>query len=245
MRRVKRLDLETKAQKYLTNKQQQANHKLALGLLDTTTEWKNARQTKTMEKVLNVLQTMMGDRQRCMYCLDSHGSDIEHFRPKAKFEKRMFRWRNLLLCCTECGRLKGNAFPVDGKKPLLIDPTKEEPWLHLDFDPTTGNVVALFDSSTNTFSVKGEQTVNTLQLDRREALAAGYKKTFKMLSKIVVDFLNPSTTNIDLISKLCEADEHGLLGWIVFSTGNQFPPFNQLAQNPLLWADLKNSLVNV
>ena len=74
--------------------------------------------------VLTSLQTMMGERQRCMYCLDSHGSAIEHFRPKAAYPARMYHWPNLLLCCTECGRLKGNQFPLAGRQALLIDPSR-------------------------------------------------------------------------------------------------------------------------
>ncbi len=238
MRRVKRLNLEIRVQSYLSKRQKQANQKLIKGSLDTTTEWKNARQTKTIEKVLKALQAMMGDRQRCMYCLDSHGSDIEHFRPKAAFPKRMFRWRNLLLCCSECGRLKSDSFPVDGKKPLLIDPTKEEPWLHLDFDPQTGNIVPRFNPNTMTFSEKGEQTVITLQLDQREALAAGYKKTFKNLSEEIRHFLdNPDNSIDELIAKLQEKDEHGLLGWIFLGTGSFVNPFNELqSTNPSVWS---------
>lgn len=97
MRRIKRLKLDNRTQSYLHRKQVEVNQKLAAGDLDTTSLWKNARQTNTLSKALSVLQ-------------------------------RMFKWRNLLLCCSECGRLKGNRFPLQGKKPLLIDPTKEQPW---------------------------------------------------------------------------------------------------------------------
>ena len=94
-----------------------------------------------------------GLRQRCMYCLDSHGSDIEHFRPKAPYPKSMYQWTNLLLCCTHCGRLTGNQFPLAGRSALLVDPTKENPWDSLDFDPTTGNISARFNATLNAWSV--------------------------------------------------------------------------------------------
>jgi uncharacterized protein (TIGR02646 family) len=180
---------------------------------------------------------MMGKRERCMYCLDSHGSDIEHFRPKATFPKRMFRWRNLLLCCTECGRFKGIQFPLQGKRPLLIDPSKEEPWRYLDFDPDTGNVIARFDLQAGTYSPKGEKTEEILQLDRREALAAGYQKTYRRLCKKVQRFLDEPNLSADkLIAELQEADDHGLLGWCFFGTGQDETPFKDFEQqHPLLW----------
>lgn len=245
MRRIKRLKLDNRTQSYLSKKQKEANQKLAAGNLDTTSLWKNARQTKTLSKALSVLQRMMGERQRCMYCMDSHGSDIEHFRPKAVYPKRMFKWRNLLLCCSECGRLKGNRFPLQGNKPLLIDPTKEQPWRYIDFDPVTGNIVARFDPSLGDYSAKGDATVNTLQLDRREALAAGYKKTFNRLVRTVSTFLNTPDDSADLIAKLREEDDHGLLGWIFVGTGKQVEPFAQLRQSqPAIWTACLAALTN-
>lgn len=237
MRRVKRLTLNETAKKYLNKRQEKANQKKIAGTLDIEKEWKGARQTKTMESVLKTLQKMMGSRERCMYCLDSHGSDIEHFRPKATYSNCMFRWPNFLLCCTECGRFKGSQFPLIGNRRLLIDPTREEPWRYLDFDPVTGNITARFDASLNDWSAKGSKTVEILQLDRREALAAGYLKTFQRLAKIVRDFLNdPVIPAQKLADSLWDADDHGLLGWVFVGTGQNESPFDQLhAGHPAIW----------
>ena len=220
MRGVKRLPLKVEVHDYLNQRQKQANVKLTCGSLDTSSEWKGARQTQEMAEVVATLKRMSGERERCMYCLDSHGSDIEHFRPKAVYPKRMFRWRNLLLCCTECGRFKGNQFPLQGKRPLLIDPSKEEPWHYLDFDPDTGNLIARFDLQQNAFSPKGEKTVEILQLDRREALSAGYLKTYRHICKKVQRFIDAPNLSVDkFISELREVDDHGLLGWFFIGTG--------------------------
>ncbi len=241
MRRVKRLPLEVKAQIYLNQQQKQANVKLASGNLNTSSEWKSARQTQAMVAVLKTLQKIMGMRERCMYCLDSHGSDIEHFRPKAVYPKRMFRWRNVLLCCTECGRFKGNQFPLQGKRPLLIDPSKEEPWRYLDFDADTGNICARFDPHDNAYCLKGEKTVEILQLDRREALSTGYLKTYHRISNKIRRFLDESNPSAGkLINELQEADEHGLLGWCLIGTGQNETPFLELRlQYPDVWAECK------
>ena len=244
MRKINRIPLSATVIAYLKQRQQRVNHKLIEGNLDTTQEWSSARQTKNMGDILSALRQMIGKHERCMYCLDSHGSDIEHFRPKSLYPKRMFLWRNLLLCCTECGRFKGNQFPLDGKRPLLIDPSKEEPWRYLDFDPDTGNITARFDLQTYEYFAKGEKTVEVLQLDRREALAAGYIKTYHRLSNKIQRFLNePYPLANNFINELKEADDHGLLGWCFLGTGQNEMPFKEFRQYyPNLWLDCARAL---
>ncbi len=237
MRRVIRQTLDAAVQNDLNRRQTEADQKQLAGTLQPTNEWKAARRNQSLHSVLAVLRSMMGDRERCMYCLDSHGSDIEHFWPKTPYPEKMFRWPNLLLCCTECGRFKGEQFPLDNNAPHLIDPTAEDPWLHLDFDPDTGNIVARFDTQINDWSSKGQKTVEILQLDRREALAVGYQKTFSRLSSVIEQWQGQDGTANDLIASLLSADDHGLLGWCVLGTGQTVSPFRELqAQHPGTWA---------
>lgn len=237
MRRITREALDADVQENLDQRQAQVNRKQAAGSLQVNEEWQTARQSTTLKAIAVTLKHMMGARERCMYCMDSHGSDIEHFWPKAIYPERLFIWPNLLLCCTECGRLKGDRFPLDKELPLLVDPTAEEPWLYLDFDPTTGNVVARFDTEANDWSSKGLNTVEVLQLDRREALATGYRRTFRRLSALVERSLNDQAINADcLVTELREADDHGLLGWCFIGTGQSLPPFRELRiQHPDIW----------
>lgn len=243
MRRIQRVAVNTVAQTYLEQRQAKANKQLSNGSLNTEREWKSARQTEKMSKVFATLQSMMGVRQRCMYCLDSHGCDIEHFRPKSSYPKWMFKWNNLLLCCTECGRIKGSQFPLSGRCPMLIDPTKEEPWDYLDFDPITGNMTARFDLQANDFFAKGQRTVSTLQLDRREALAAGYVHTYQKLCTVINKFLHiPTEAAGDLIDELLREDERGLLGWFFKGAGQNEAPFSQLkTQHPAVWQSCRTA----
>ena len=239
MRRVTRAQLEGDILGKLRQRQAKANRKRADGSLDIEQEWKAARGTRPLKTVFATLKEMMGTRERCMYCLDSHGTDIEHFWPKTPYPEKMFVWPNLLLCCTECGRLKGDRFPLAEDQPLLVDPTAEDPWLHLDFDPITGNVVARFDVRANDWSPKGLKTVEVLQLDRREALATGYRKTFLRLSALVEQSLaTGKPTAADLMNALREIDDHGLLGWCFLGSGNIAKPFNTLRKHhPQIWAE--------
>jgi uncharacterized protein (TIGR02646 family) len=197
-----------------------------------------------MKDVQSALRKMMGHRERCMYCLDSHGSDIEHFWPKTPFPERMFLWPNLLLCCGECNGFKGDRFPLQGGQPLLIDPTEEDPWCHLDFDPDTGNLAARFDPQASAYSVKGERTVEILKLDQREALAAGHLKTWNRLVKIVREHMaNPAPDGAALAMELIHADEHGLLGWCFDGAGHSESPFRDLRDRmPQVWAECATAI---
>jgi uncharacterized protein (TIGR02646 family) len=237
MRRVRRLPLDQAVQSTLDERQAEVNRKRNDPDFSATGEWDGARKTQSLKSVLAMLWRMMGERQRCMYCLDSHGTDIEHFWPKTPYPERMFVWSNLLLCCVECGRFKGNQFPLEQGLPLLVDPTAEDPWLFLDFDPATGNVVPRFDRDLNHYSIKGTETVKLLQLDRREAMAAGYKKTVNGLSRLVESVVNQSNPTEDVvIAELREADDHGLLGWCLWGSGQNERPFSDLRkQHPALW----------
>ncbi|EXJ14457.1 hypothetical protein D779_2598 [Imhoffiella purpurea] len=182
---------------------------------------------------------MAGDTERCMYCEDSHGSDIEHFWPKSHYPEQMFVWRNLLLCCTECGRLKGTRFPLDETDdPLLLDPTSEDPWQHLDFDPETGNIVPRFDIEQNAFSRKGDSTVAILELDRREALARVYLRTYRRLVQITADAIDDANPNLDyLVERLRAADDHGLIAWCLHGAGKTMDPFCVLREkHPDVWS---------
>jgi uncharacterized protein (TIGR02646 family) len=233
MRRVHRLALPAAAKSYLD---QRCLATIATANVDNA--WKAARQTRRMKAVLGVLQQMAGARERCMYCVDSNGSDIEHFWPKSMYPARAFVWSNMLLCCTECGRFKGAQFPMSQTgEPLLVDPSAEDPWDHLDFDPDTGNLTARYDVASDAPSVKGECTVRVLQLDRREGMAEGYRRTFLRLAACVRQALTVDTIDAEnLAATLQQADDHGLLGWCLGPVGERVQPFAELRRrSPDAW----------
>jgi uncharacterized protein (TIGR02646 family) len=260
VRYVNRPPLGSKESKYLAKKEAEyrivpgANYLLKLQTptksktkaapkgkpVEITAAWKSARETQTMNAVLGLLQTMTGSRHRCMYCLDSHGSDIDHFRPKAKFPEKMFNWENLVLSCTPCGRYKGDVFPEANSKALLIDPTSVDPWEHLDFDPETGNLTARFDLATDSFSPMGETTVKQLRLDAREGLSTGYLKTYarvvayveRSLPLIAKGSLDPEL----FATEIAQSDDHGLSGWFFSQRGQTVPVFARLfKESPESW----------
>ena len=237
MRSIRRAPLDAALESNLRARQAAIDAALANGVPPSKSSWNTARQSTQILAILGVLHDMAGTPQRCMYCLDSHGTDIEHFWPKARYPERMFVWLNFLLCCSECGRIKGDKFPLIDTEPLLLDPTVDDPWAHLHFDPETGNLVAMWDVATSNYSAKGRATVETFRLDRREALAVQYQRTHGRLSAVVQKQLEDSAFNGDSLAEaLRSVDDHGLLGWCFLGTGQRSPPFAQLKHSqPDTW----------
>src|SRR5262245_9922638 len=107
--------------------------------------WKRFRSTVGCKSVEKALGAMSGIRQRCAYCSDSHASDIDHFIPIAVDFSGTFRWLNMLWVCSRCNRTKGARFPVDQSgEPLLVDPTKFDPWSKLTLDTSSGVIAARY-----------------------------------------------------------------------------------------------------
>ncbi len=243
MRFVQRKPISDSAEKYLSTQRTNIGKSSKKADFSSTTHWENRRDTIVKHGILGILKEMAGSRERCMYCLDSHATDIEHHHPKslAPYSK-MFEWANFLLCCTDCGRIKSNQFPLDENAlPLLINPSEENPWQYLDFDPLTGNITATYQVLQKGFSKKGQVTVEVLALDAREQLAKGYFKTWNRLVKAVEKFLKTPYLASEFIDKLLEKDDHHLLGWCFHGTGENEYPFNELKQrHPQLWQSFVN-----
>jgi uncharacterized protein (TIGR02646 family) len=240
MRRVRRAPLLPDTQAALDCKQAQIDEIRRQPTADIEAFWKSARQTKCIHSVLTTLKSMAGDTERCMYCSDSHGTDIDHFWPKKHFPERMFRWPNLLLACAECNRFKDDELPTKDGIPMFVDPTLDDPWEFLDYHPPTGNLVPRYASPC---MLKGELTVTILHLDSREALANAYKRTYRRIIGVVNNFMGEvSPSSESVIHQLGEADDRGLLGWCFSECGSKWNPFSELAlHKPDIWLCCVNS----
>ena len=126
----------------------------------------------------------------CCYCESyAHpGSGVvEHHRPRIGVQgENPYRhlhldWRNLYWACPVCDRYKGNRFPqmgstlperpyletVEFEEPGLLDPCRDNPDDHLEFDET-GQVSAL--------SVRGDITIKLLDLNRRQLIQTRFEQ---------------------------------------------------------------------
>ncbi len=103
--------------------------------------WSNFRRSTTGRAVYAALQDVF--HSKCAFCERVNARTADHFYPRATYPKRMFRWPNLLLCCGECNPVKGDYFPFLNGRPVLIDPTREDPLDFFTWDLTTGAMEAV------------------------------------------------------------------------------------------------------
>ena len=133
--------------------------------------WQSARREKA--GIRRHLNQMAPGVQRCMYCADNLGTDIDHFEPIKESPAGTFLWPNHLLACSFCNsNQKRDLFPRDlAGRPLLIDPTQEDPVSHLRLILRTGEYRAL--------SARGTSTIDVFGLNRRD-LTRGRAAAFEM-----------------------------------------------------------------
>lgn len=130
---------------------------------------------------------------KCAFCeshaeLPENG-DVGHFRPKSNastsgtvdptyYAWLAYEWQNLLLICNECSRAGGSQFPVDGQRAArmasveecrkvevgtVIDPTYDEPSVHLAFSP---------NGRCEPLSLRGLKTIDVFDLNREALVRA-------------------------------------------------------------------------
>lgn len=144
----------------------------------------DSKPKAAFDEVRDALRQMARGRERCMYCEDSAGTDIEHFWPKATYPNRAFQWENYLLACSHCNsNQKRERFPLTDGRPDLIDPSVEDPAEHLDLVPTSGAFRAVGpkgQASIEVFDLNGEQG--------RKILPEGRLKTLRILQSLLLDY---------------------------------------------------------
>jgi hypothetical protein len=131
--------------------------------------WRAARTEKA--GIRDHLVKMAPGVQRCMYCGDSLGTDVDHFEPIREFPAGTFAWLNHLLACSYCNsNAKRDLFPRDDAgRPLLIDPTRDDPARHLRLILRTGTYRPL--------SPMGEASIRVFGLNRAD-LTRGREAAF-------------------------------------------------------------------
>jgi len=143
--------------------------------------WKSAINERTGIK--DALLSMAAGIERCMYCGDSRGTDIDHFEPIRFAPLRTFDWWNHLLACSTCNsNAKRDAYPCDEHgDSLLVNPSAEEPSDHLELTLSEGK----YTGRTH----KGWVTIHIFQLNRTD-LSLGRATAFARCKSMLRDYLN-------------------------------------------------------
>jgi uncharacterized protein (TIGR02646 family) len=242
MRRCQRLNLGSRDAGYLAKRQAKLDADLAL---EPRAVWQSSRGTKTIRRVAETLAKMAGDRSRCMFCSDSRGTDIDHFWPLAAYRDRVFSWPNMLWACTGCNRAKSASFALANGTPLLLNPTIDDPWDHLFFDPTTCNVVPRFDPAARQENPRGKFTVDHLPLND-EAVTNGRAASLRTLCASIEHFRQKLAAGENLLiasdalrQRVLDAPDRGLAQWFILNDGKNDHPFTWLrVQHPDTWLEL-------
>lgn len=180
MIRVERIPLEEELDKKL------GRRSLRLARRNANSEsarrsWKGASVEKA--GIRDALFRVASGIERCMYCGDSRGTDIDHFQPIALAPLRTFDWGNHLLACSSCNsNAKRDAYPCDQNgQSLLVDPSVEDPADHLRLALTEGVYTGL--------TPKGCITINVFQLNRVD-LRKGRADAFMRCKSMLRDYHN-------------------------------------------------------
>lgn len=170
MRKLKRIHLSRRTQTFLRKRTIKITAKTSLSekVEEAKNLWK-AKSNKAFAEIKETLRKMASGLERCMYCEDSAGIDIEHFWPKGTYPDKAFLWENYLLACSICNsNFKRTQFPLKDGHPLLINPVEEEPRHHIGFSPSTGRYAELTDKGAESIRIYGLNR-NILAEGRRDA----------------------------------------------------------------------------
>lgn len=208
---------------------------------DARSSWDNYRRSARASEVIQTLKDAAGVRSRCFYCSDSLAADIDHYIPITVDFGDTFDWKNFLWVCPVCNRKKGNRFPRSASLgPLLINPTREDPWSFLSLDTDTGVLAARFKEGD--FDARGEATLAVLEPINYEAAVEGRMTTITRLREAIDGIPSDDSParqiNMSLKRLLEEVrrDDYGVSAWFGLWDGQSDPDFVDLAaRNEAAW----------
>lgn len=146
-----------------------------------TRVWKARRQSTTLQAIEIALKAMASGIARCMYCDEGHGHQIEHFRPKAHYDKETFTWENLLWVCGECNTQKNTDFDEE-----ILNPTSDDP-----LDDSLEHLQLTFGEGRfkpRNQSRRGDITLNRLKQLCEQDFINGRKNAFTLIRVLLEGF---------------------------------------------------------
>lgn len=140
------------------------------------TAWKASRTER--RELREVLEMMAPGIQRCMYCGDSMGTDIDHFAPISFAPLGTFEWPNHLLACSHCNsNEKRDKYPCKASgDALLLDPTRDNPSDHL--------LLTFSDGRYHGLTEIGSVSIEVFGLNRGD-LKLGRERAFRMRKAVL------------------------------------------------------------
>ena len=220
----------------------------------------NRKANPVFRVVRRRLADMCAGAQRCCYCEDSAGYEIEHISPKSLYPESTFVWENYLLVCGDCNRRKGRRFKVVSGSvlvnvarrkgatvakpkpgtPALIDPRREDPWKFLDLDISGTFLFLCKGNSSRIDAARAQYTIHTLNLNR-EMLIVGRRTSYRAYRLLLSDYRKQRDTGAaaDELDTLKEAILSSAHPTVWREMQRQYPLIDELRD---LFADVPEAL---
>ena len=152
----------------------------------------NTQSNPVFSVVRGKLNEMCSGAQRCNYCEDSAGDEVEHIKPKSLYPERVFVWDNYLLSCGQCNRNKSSRFSVirQGRfvdvthrpgsarrksptgPPVIINPRTEDPLAFFQLEIENTFVFLPRNDVSEIAKKRASYTIQVLRLNRDVLLEA-------------------------------------------------------------------------
>lgn len=146
----------------------------------------------TFRVVRQTLSRMCSGAQRCAYCEDSVGDEVEHLLPKDLYPEQVFVWENYVFSCGPCNGGKRNKFaviqngqlrditrrrndpitPPPNGQPAFINPRSENPEELLELELSQTFMFLPREELNAIDKTRADYTINFLKLNRDVLLRA-------------------------------------------------------------------------
>lgn len=185
-------DATTELNEYQRQVDTAGDYKARVASAKTWFPQRNRTSNRTFRKVRESLTNMCSGAQRCVYCEDSVGDEVEHIQPKDLYPCLVFVWTNYVYACGRCNGGKSNKFavisgthlvdvtrprggpvvpPAPGA-PAFLNPRVEDPLDFLDMDLEGTFWMLARDDVPDIDRERAEFTIETLKLNRDVLLQA-------------------------------------------------------------------------
>jgi uncharacterized protein (TIGR02646 family) len=185
-------------------------------------QWNNFRRRKAGQEVWTALASAF--HTKCVFCERISAKTVDHYRPKERYPKKMFRWNNLLLCCSDCNRVKGDVFKFRDGIPLLLDPTQDDPLEFFEWNVKTGALVPRTEPER---IERANHTIDQLDLNDQplqDERADKLKDILYLLARVVRESAIEPNTSERLQAALRPSRPYLGIVRFLFRTQNQYCP---------------------
>lgn len=158
-------------------------------------QWHSRRQLSIFRRVEEALAALCSGAERCMFCEDNAGNQIEHFRPRSLYPGLAYAWVNYLYACGQCNLKKGDRFAIfstsgdvlklsaSDKEPehgpsVLIDPRHDDPLDYLQLD-LKGGPLFVEKHTSGAACHRARYTIDSLGLNTRTALVGARRVAYE------------------------------------------------------------------